>query len=638
MASNDKRTAGALTVVGLAAATLAFYVVLYPLRGFRVGLGSDTPVYVWWGRHAASSGIGGLGTGARPLMAGLLATLATLIRQPVAAVAPSLAPVMAAALGLCTAVLVAAAFGRERSRFALVAGLTGAYLALLVPGYLSTLAFGEMFVAALAVLADTLIAEDRPWRPATAAAVLIGAAGLAHALFLFLAAAVLAGALTILFPSWWRSRHEVPLLRSGFGQVAASSFGGLAAAGGGLVLAAGGPAFVLDTSRDALLRRIHLPSLVTNSYLRKLHHDFPWWRTLAVAALALTTATRRRPRLPRSEAARLAWGALAAWLAVTIGAVVLLFAGVAAPAQRLAAFCLPLPVLAATGLHRALQGHGVRRALAAAGVVLFVVVAWLAWGGQQPLVSPTAVAEARTAGHVFGVAAVGTQLVLVMDVPGDKPSLFVTRAANYLLDEVPAGRVPDVRVFVGSAADYLLGRVTLTGQVEHDRMATDYFRSVFDVPAAERIAVEIKAFDPNGYAAAANLPGAPFVSPGVAVLPGAQHLGCGLARCTQFADLGTPGAGPFSPWLPVWLAPLLLLLLTAVGLPWARAVLPSRPLGTLTALAPAFGLAAIGLASIVCDAAGLRLGHAGGFVAGAVAFGAGLLAARLPAKSPSAPA
>src|SRR5687767_6587963 len=37
-------------VAAVAAAILASFVVVYPLRGFRVPLGSDTPVYEWWAR------------------------------------------------------------------------------------------------------------------------------------------------------------------------------------------------------------------------------------------------------------------------------------------------------------------------------------------------------------------------------------------------------------------------------------------------------------------------------------------------------------------------------------------------------------------------------------------------------------
>ena len=46
------------------------------------------------------------------------------------------------------------------------------------------------------------------------------------------------------------------------------------------------------------------------------------------------------------------------------------------------------------------------------------------------------------------------------------------------------------------------------------------------------------------------------------------------------ADQSAPGAGPMSPWLPVWLAPLLLLLLAAVGAAWAFAVLPEAVAGS----------------------------------------------------------
>ena len=91
----------------LGAGILAFYVVVYPLHGYRVSIGSDTPVYVWWARLAGAVGMGTLQTGSRPAITGLLATLSTVTGQQAAGVAGALPAVLAAALALA-----AAAFAR----------------------------------------------------------------------------------------------------------------------------------------------------------------------------------------------------------------------------------------------------------------------------------------------------------------------------------------------------------------------------------------------------------------------------------------------------------------------------------------------------------------------------------------------
>src|SRR5205814_8602743 len=101
-----------------------------------------------------------------------------------------------------------------------------------------------------------------------------------------------------------------------------------------------------------------------------------------------------------------------------------------------------------------------------------------------------------------------------------------------------------------------------------------------------------------------------------------------------------PGAGPLSPWEPVWLGPALLLLFWAVGLRWSRLALPRSGVLIRVALAPAMGVAALSLASIAADAAGLRLGQAGGWVALAIALVAPWLIAppdRFRRSLPAAP-
>src|SRR5207344_2280849 len=74
-AGRDRRAAPIAVLGVVAVGVLAFYVVRYPVRGFRVPLGSDTPVYIWWSRLAGAVGLGPGGTGGRPGIVGLPATL-----------------------------------------------------------------------------------------------------------------------------------------------------------------------------------------------------------------------------------------------------------------------------------------------------------------------------------------------------------------------------------------------------------------------------------------------------------------------------------------------------------------------------------------------------------------------------------
>src|SRR5205823_13611571 len=85
---------------------LAFYVVLYPIHGYRVPIGSDTPVYVWWARLSGALGIGGFGTRSRALVAGLIAVLSKVTGTNAAAVAESLGPALAASVALGTGALL----------------------------------------------------------------------------------------------------------------------------------------------------------------------------------------------------------------------------------------------------------------------------------------------------------------------------------------------------------------------------------------------------------------------------------------------------------------------------------------------------------------------------------------------------
>jgi hypothetical protein len=610
--------------VGVSLALLALFVSLYPIKGYRVAIGSDTPVYVFWSRYAGVSGIGAVGLG-RPATVGTLAALARLLGQPASAVVASLLPAMAVAIALGLGSFVRSALGGDRLRFALVAGFTGSFLSILVGGYASTLAFGAAFVAMLACICEALTRTDRP--PMVAAAILLGAAGLAHSLFLALAGALIAGGLIALVPSMRRDMSTGrPFLATGLGRVAAASAGGMAlTALGTLATALGptaGPKLTVDTSRDAVLRRTGLGQSLTDSYQRKLRHDFPWYRALvASGSVLIAVADRDRIEAGLPERVALFWGVMVAWVGLTIVGVLALLVGVRVPGQRLAVFCLAVPALAAVALHRLHRmlapGRRARVALAG-GAVLFVLVGWLGWWSQRPAVGADTITQAGLAGQALAGAPPGTPLILVGDVRAEKPGFAVIRYADYLRGAVPADRVPDVYVFAGSIEDFLAGRPTLTGNREHDLLARAYWAEIEQVLARDPVAVVLESFDRATYRIALELPGSSRLGPGVVALPGSRWRGFSAGQGSSVEEV-------LSPWHPVWLGPVLLSLIAATGWPWCRLALGSSDRLTRFALCPAFGLAALGLASVAVDAVGLRLAGAGAHVAAGLPLVLGLL-------------
>jgi hypothetical protein len=680
----------------MALALLLFYLWIFPERSFRLAVGSDTPVYLWWARRTGAMGFRALLAGARPGTVGLLAALSNATHTRVGATIAALQPVLGATVGLATGALVEVALGPNRLRFALTGLFTGTFLSLLVPGYLSTLAFGAMFVAGLACVATAL--DDAPglpahmgdggvdgdglsvsrrgvdgWGAVAAAAVLLGGAGLAHPMFLGLGAAILGGAFVAL--AWGEVRAARTTARSGVRlglrsravrvvprspatRLAVPAIVGAAVTVGGLVYIGPAARHAVQTSRDSILRTVGLGALSRASYIRVLSRFFPWYRIAVVVAVAATVvfAVReaRRKGLGLGAGPALFWGAMVAWLAVTVGGIVALFAGTSAPGQRMAAFCLALPVFGAVGVVAWRRGIRSRRAgsvTVAVIAVAFFVVAQMFWSHAQPLISSTTSLQFRAAGAALAAEPDGTPIVLISDDRSEHPGFSVPRNLNYLRDSVPTDRVQDVSIFMGSPSELLLGRASATGAPEHDRMARLFAGQV--EPKLHRsptpLAVVLQSVDPEAYASVFHLPAvqrnpiAYRIGPGVMTIP--RYRGTAptfFAAAQAFAYPNDSGTTRFTPWTPVWLAPLLLVLLAAAGWPWARISLPRGEPMVWMALSPALGAAALAVVGMAVDGAGLRLAEGGGLVAwGAVAGGGlaalGALRARAQAARPAAP-
>jgi hypothetical protein len=82
--------------------------------------------------------------------------------------------------------------------------------------------------------------------------------------------------------------------------------------------------------------------------------------------------------------------------------------------------------------------------------------------------------------------------------------------------------------------------------------------------------------------------------------------------------------GPVSPWFHLWLSPVVLVLLTLLGWPLARSFVPNVDHRITISLAPALGLAFLGLSSWFMDSMGFRLADGGGLAAVALTLAAGL--------------
>jgi hypothetical protein len=631
----------------LAVAIIVFYVVVYPVRGIEVGLGSDTPVYVWWARRAGALGLSAFQAGPRPGIVAPLAAIADVLRIPIAAVASTIGPVLATSLGFAVAVFVDLSLGRDPLRFVLTAVFTATFLSLLVAGYFSTLAFGLLFVTALGCLvagAPGSVEKEHGRRSTVAAFLLFALAVMAHPHFVVFGAAVISGSLVALIPSVQRDRRNgISLFRTSAGVTAITFLAGTAA-GLGAVAAIGPEARAhVDTSRDAILRRLRLSELTNASYREVLRRFFPWFRVLTVGGLAATPlfvrAKPRRESPPAADRRRLLWGAMAGWSSVTVLAVAALIVGVRSPGQRLAAFCLPLPILAAVGLRRIhdrivrQRGEGPARRVVLLAVTLWVIVAFLGWGKLQPLISGDSAAQFDAAGRALALRPSGTPIILVVHDFMQDPGIRTTRYTNYLRAAVPPARMTDVHLFWGTPRDFLAGRPTLIGRFEHDRLATAYWNDARRVLDRRPLAVTLMGLDPQGFGQALDM-GGRRLGPGVAVLRGFERAKPSRPLPEEWTDVG---AGPISPWLPVWLSPVVLAALALIGWPLAAVALPRVDRVIVWSLAPALGLAAVGLSSWVLDAVGFRLAKAGGVLAVVFAI-AGALAAWLARRRAGAAA
>src|SRR5438105_1860525 len=96
-----RRGLEAALFAALALVLLAFFLGLYPLRGYRFPVGSDSPVYLWWSRLAAREGLHAVGV--RSGLPALALMLSGALHVPVTEVLAGLGAALGTAVGLAAA-------------------------------------------------------------------------------------------------------------------------------------------------------------------------------------------------------------------------------------------------------------------------------------------------------------------------------------------------------------------------------------------------------------------------------------------------------------------------------------------------------------------------------------------------------
>ena len=613
----EGRRARGLEPFGFAAtaalALLLVYLIHPAVEGYRYPIGPDGPVYTWLARLAGASGFGDM-PGGGPGVPGLTLTLGSILRIDSVQTVMLLGPVLATACGLGAGALLEATLGEDRLRTAGGVALTGAFTAFLAGGWLANIAMVAVFLVALAVLASSAGSPRAAW----AGAILLLAAGLAHRVFVVIGAAILLGvALWEMIGGLRRSRTITGGLR-----LAAAAFAGPGAA---LLLGAwvaGGPAVPGDTSQDGFFRRVGLRGLLLDRYRERFVGDMTRASVPLLAGSGLSSAWAFRAAEP-DAGGRFIRRLLTSWLVLTLIGVATLAATGWGPPYRLVQFAFFLPVAAAAGFSILARLSPVRATLAWIAVGLFAAVSMNGWFRQAPAFSPEELEMATRVGAGTSELPPGTPLLFVVDTDEPAAAYHVARAANVIRMGVAAERIPNVRVVVGTPADVLVGRPTLTGDLEHDRMAQVYWREAAPL-LDEGVILLLRAFNERGYAQALEIDDHAFV------------LADGLVELAEgrFRALPTAVEGSGSPGLSILELFLLslgaLLAMALLGWGWASWALSGASGARGLALAaPSVGVAVAILAAVAADRIGMVPGGAGSLaITGALGVGGYVAAAR----------
>jgi hypothetical protein len=551
---------------------------LFVAHGLTFPVGPDAPVYLWWMRAAGHAGLSVIGR--RPGTPALMLTVGGTLHLSPVAVTAGLEVALGVSVGLASCAFARACEGARRAAWVLAGALSGLFAVHLVAGYLSNLMFAVGFLGACAVVA----AGRR--RATVAAALLLGAGGLAHPQFLVPGAAILA-----LVAAWALFvRHD-----SGeFARLAWTVGGAAAVLGAGMLsMLFGAAGLTPDTSRDGFLRRVGLGDVVRSAYVDRFVHR--WTRYVQWVSLPLAGAGYLRARGTGGRILR-------AWLVVIVAGIPVGLLTGWFPADRLITFGYAVPILAGFGTvwlyGRLAAGRvGARWAAAACGLALVLMAAgsFIAWHRQDPFISEEQTDQLEVVNRYAATAPPHVPIVVRVD-SGDETATFAAlQAANVIRASVPPDRIADVHVVVdpftadGSPPDderRLLSEVT-----------TREARAAIADAGGRALLVRVDAFFPFALTENVERP-----ADGPVVVPGVRITGLGF-QATFAADPVDP-LEPSSPAGIVIASVAALALMWVVGYGWARAAVDSM---AAMALAPVFGLAALILAAVVGDRAGVPL-------------------------------
>jgi hypothetical protein len=618
------------------AATLlsAFFLGLYLKDGYEMPIGWDTARYLSQTNLAAEYGLGSVQRIDPPPQRILasrvafsvvdlsLSSLFSVDRFKVAATIPVAAAI---ALALSAGVLVTATFGFGgwvAAAIALVVGLSSNVIRLFAPeAYTENLLAGATLLAGVAILAAARFDS----RAVVAATVLFLAGALSHGASAAIAGGAVAVAGLVFLPSSLRAvrRKTARLL---------DTLPGRAMVVGALALTL--VAAVLFGLLGVVPDRFVVPRITLQG---KYGVDLPLYRlpvmlplaTLGVAAsLAFVTRRRWEPR-NREVGSSHAWASppvtlvlLLGWAAVCAGGILAFHLGRTSPAHRFLAFTLPLPVFVGMGVltmarlaGRGRSGRVASAAVAIAGVAAVGLLAFRILYVELPRdrgvlwIDTSKIEVAANASAYLDAAGVPREspVVFIVEDTGPQPTAYVPLMANMIRAVLPPERIPHTYVYLGDPQRYLAGEPTLKDVPPFYNKASSFFYGPLRrVLAARPVALIASAFHPQFDSFVSENPGS-IVAPGVARVDG--------------PELGEPVGGvpiPRAPSSPFQLAALgaaTLGVLALVGLGWALALLPSGArLFERVALSPSFGIAFLIVAGVVVDAAGLRLGGAGGVV------------------------
>jgi hypothetical protein len=577
-------------LAALVAGLLGLFVWPTLSRSYRVGMGADVPVYLWWARVGAQRGLSIVG--GRPGTPALILALSGALHLPLVAAVAGLQYAIGVAAGPASAAIVRGRVrGPQTVSWVLPGALAGIFATHLGGGYLSTLAFVVPFLAAIATLASGTT------RGTVAAAILLGGGALSHPVFFVLAAVVLALAAVW---SWTDRAGPSPggrLLQRDEGRVTAALLGGGALAGAGLVaMLSGPPGLAVDTSKDAFLRRVGLVDLLRHEY-RERFRGIGFRVDILTAVVASAAGVARIDGLERRI--------LTVWAAITVVGVPIGMLTGWFPPVRLITFAFALPILASLGVLRVVAGRDGRpdsravRVVAvavAAGIVLLATVPQLfTWRRTKTYSSPEELNAGNTVARVATTLPPGTPLVFVVGLESDA-AFHTTNDANVMRATLPPERADDIYVFAGSPSDLLAGRPTIAGTRTEDLLSRD---SLEALPARTRAIFIVRAFvdDPGML----RTPGFSTISPDVAAALPFDIVPEG--PIPSMAGV-TPVVEPSSPFAIAGSTIVLFLVLGIAGFGWARWTFARW---AAVATAPAFGVAIVTLSAVGLERAGLPL-------------------------------